>query len=107
MPHLYFETSAVLIFHRYYKNKLHLYLKRLIHPCLQSHFLDFYKHLYKIFIIGWQFYKGAYKNLKNGSANMDVLVALGTSAAYFYSGVANVNWNQGFINMEGKGKWNK
>jgi len=37
------------------------------------------------FIIGWQFYVGAYKNLKNGSANMDVLVALGTSAAYFYS----------------------
>ncbi len=37
------------------------------------------------FIIGWQFYEGAYKNLKNGSANMDVLVALGTSAAYFYS----------------------
>ncbi|MFS0615807.1 heavy metal translocating P-type ATPase [Lederbergia ruris] len=37
------------------------------------------------FIIGWQFYVGAYKNLKNGGANMDVLVALGTSAAYFYS----------------------
>jgi len=37
------------------------------------------------FIIGWQFYEGAYKNLRNGGANMDVLVALGTSAAYFYS----------------------
>lgn len=37
------------------------------------------------FIIGWQFYVGAYKSLRNGSANMDVLVALGTSAAYFYS----------------------
>lgn len=37
------------------------------------------------FIIGAQFYKGAYKALRNGSANMDVLVALGTSAAYFYS----------------------
>ena len=37
------------------------------------------------FIIGKQFYVGAYKALKNGSANMDVLVALGTSAAYFYS----------------------
>ncbi|MBN2908398.1 copper-translocating P-type ATPase [Polycladomyces sp. WAk] len=35
--------------------------------------------------IGWQFYKGAYKALRNRSANMDVLVALGTSAAYFYS----------------------
>ncbi|WP_042353954.1 heavy metal translocating P-type ATPase [Bacillus rubiinfantis] len=37
------------------------------------------------FIIGWQFFVGAYKNLRNGGANMDVLVALGTSAAYFYS----------------------
>ena len=37
------------------------------------------------FIIGKQFYIGAYKALRNKSANMDVLVALGTSAAYFYS----------------------
>ncbi|MBI0577679.1 copper-translocating P-type ATPase [Neobacillus cucumis] len=37
------------------------------------------------FIIGKQFYVGAYKALKNKSANMDVLVSLGTSAAYFYS----------------------
>ncbi|RUO61896.1 heavy metal translocating P-type ATPase [Pseudidiomarina insulisalsae] len=37
------------------------------------------------FIIGWQFYRGSYHALRNGAANMDVLVALGTSAAYFYS----------------------
>ncbi|MGW8426490.1 heavy metal translocating P-type ATPase [Peribacillus simplex] len=37
------------------------------------------------FLIGKQFYVGAYKALKNKSANMDVLVAMGTSAAYFYS----------------------
>jgi len=37
------------------------------------------------FVIGGQFYLGAYKALKNKGANMDVLVALGTSAAYFYS----------------------
>ncbi|MCA1035361.1 heavy metal translocating P-type ATPase [Bacillus infantis] len=37
------------------------------------------------FFIGRQFYTGAYKALRNGSANMDVLVALGTSAAFFYS----------------------
>ncbi|MBP2242468.1 Cu+-exporting ATPase [Cytobacillus eiseniae] len=36
-------------------------------------------------VIGRQFYVGAYKALRNKSANMDVLVALGTSAAYFYS----------------------
>ncbi len=37
------------------------------------------------FIIGYRFYKGAYHSLKGGGANMDVLVALGTSSAYFYS----------------------
>lgn len=37
------------------------------------------------FGIGWIFYEGAYFALRNKSANMDVLVALGTSAAYFYS----------------------
>ena len=44
------------------------------------------------FIIGWQFYDGAYKNLRNGSANMDVLVAMGTSAAYFYSVYEMTKW---------------
>ncbi|GAE37588.1 heavy metal translocating P-type ATPase [Halalkalibacter akibai] len=37
------------------------------------------------FIVGAQFYVGAYKALRNKSANMDVLVALGTTAAYVYS----------------------
>lgn len=37
------------------------------------------------FIIGWRFYTGSYKALRHGSANMDVLIALGTNAAYFYS----------------------
>ena len=37
------------------------------------------------FIVGWPFYRGAYNALRNGSANMDVLVALGTSSAYFFS----------------------
>ncbi|WP_028393653.1 heavy metal translocating P-type ATPase [Bacillus cihuensis] len=37
------------------------------------------------FIIGKQFYMSAYKALRNKSANMDVLVVMGTSAAYFYS----------------------
>ena len=35
--------------------------------------------------IGDRFYKNAYKSLKHGSATMDVLVVLGTSAAYVYS----------------------
>ncbi|PPQ68396.1 hypothetical protein CVT26_006068 [Gymnopilus dilepis] len=37
------------------------------------------------FWIGGRFYKNAFKSLKHGSATMDVLVVLGTSAAYFYS----------------------
>src|SRR5699024_9697392 len=44
------------------------------------------------FIVGAQFYKGAYTSLKNKSANMDVLVALGTSAAYFYSLYLTLEW---------------
>ncbi|MCF7871645.1 heavy metal translocating P-type ATPase [Candidatus Woesearchaeota archaeon] len=37
------------------------------------------------FYIGAEFYKGAWSALKNKNANMDSLIALGTSAAYFYS----------------------
>jgi Cu+-exporting ATPase len=37
------------------------------------------------FGVGWQFYRGAVKALRNRSANMDVLIAMGSSAAYFYS----------------------
>ncbi|GFR39534.1 copper-translocating P-type ATPase [Insulibacter thermoxylanivorax] len=44
------------------------------------------------FIIGRHFYIGAYKALRNGSANMDVLIALGTSAAYFYSLYLTLDW---------------
>jgi len=37
------------------------------------------------FYVGWQYYVGAFKSLRSGGANMDVLVALGSSVAYFYS----------------------
>ncbi len=37
------------------------------------------------FYTGWDYYVGGFKSLKNGSANMDVLVAMGSSVAYFYS----------------------
>ena len=37
------------------------------------------------FIVGWQYYVGAFKSLRAGGANMDVLIALGSSVAYFYS----------------------
>ncbi len=45
------------------------------------------------FYAGWQFYVGSYKALRNKSANMDVLVALGTSAAYFYSIYLGIEWS--------------
>ncbi len=37
------------------------------------------------FYVGWDYYVGAYRSLRAGSANMDVLVALGSSTAYLYS----------------------
>ncbi len=37
---------------------------------------------------GWPFHLGALKNLRHGTANMDTLVSLGTSAAFLYSAVA-------------------
>ena len=37
------------------------------------------------FYVGWQYYVGAYKALRNGSANMDVLIAMGSSTAFLYS----------------------
>jgi P-type Cu+ transporter len=37
------------------------------------------------FYVGWQYYVGAYKALRNKSANMDVLIAMGSTVAYAYS----------------------
>ena len=37
------------------------------------------------FVVGRRFYTGAYKSLRHGSANMDVLVAMATNVAYFAS----------------------
>ena len=36
-------------------------------------------------LLGWQYYKNSYRALKHGSANMDVLIAMGSSVAYLYS----------------------
>src|SRR5690606_6287907 len=45
------------------------------------------------FYAGWMFYRDAYHSLRGRSANMSVLVALGTSAAYLYS-VVTVLWGE-------------
>jgi len=42
------------------------------------------------FWIGWRFYDGAFKALRGGGANMDVLVALGTSMAWGFSTVVTL-----------------
>src|SRR6266436_3686866 len=39
-------------------------------------------------IVGWEFHRGAIKTLRHGSANMDTLVSLGSTAAYILSVVA-------------------
>ncbi len=45
------------------------------------------------FIIGWPFYRNAWTAIRIGSANMDVLVVLGTTAAYFYSAIGFLWFN--------------
>lgn len=37
------------------------------------------------FFVGYRFYKGAYRSIKGGGANMDVLISMGTSMAYLFS----------------------
>ena len=52
------------------------------------------------FYTGWDYYTGAYKSLRNKSANMDVLVALGSSVAYFYSVVITLELLGGHVYFE-------
>jgi len=50
-------------------------------------------------VIGKQFYIGAYKAVRNKSANMDVLIVLGTSAAYLYSLYGTLQWSFGSMEL--------
>ncbi len=52
------------------------------------------------FLVGWQYYSGAFLALKNGSANMDVLIALGSSVAYFYSLVITLSQSAEHVYFE-------
>ncbi len=45
------------------------------------------------FVIAWPFYRNSFTAIRVGVANMDVLVALGTSAAYFYSVIGFLFFN--------------
>ncbi len=52
------------------------------------------------FYVGWQYYVGAFKAIRNKSANMDVLIAMGTSAAFFYSLPITFGWLMGHVYYE-------
>jgi len=52
------------------------------------------------FYVGGQYYRNGYKSLVNGSANMDVLIAMGSSAAYFYSIVVTLGLIPGHVYFE-------
>ncbi len=52
------------------------------------------------FYVGWQYYVGAFKALRNKSANMDVLIAMGASAAFFYSLPITFGWLMGHVYYE-------
>jgi len=54
-------------------------------PTLANNILLFILATPVQFVVGWTFYVGAYKGLRNRTANMDTLVAMGTSTAWIYS----------------------
>lgn len=54
-------------------------------PMEQNNFVMFLLATPVQFIVGWTFYVGAYRGLKNKTANMDTLIVTGTSAAWIYS----------------------
>jgi Cu+-exporting ATPase len=53
-------------------------------------------------MLGKQYIVGAYKSVRNGTANMDVLVALGSSAAFFYGVIVLLGMVFGFSDVVGK-----
>jgi Cu+-exporting ATPase len=52
------------------------------------------------FYVGWQYYVSGYKSLRNGAANMDVLIAMGSSAAYFFSIAVMLGFVTGHVYFE-------
>ena len=57
-------------------------------PLLNHPILLFLLTLPVQFWAGWQFYRGAWNAARHGSSDMNTLIAIGTSAAFFYSTVA-------------------
>lgn len=54
-------------------------------PIIQNEYFQLIVATFVQFYIGRRFYINAYRAVRSGTTNMDVLVSLGTSAAYFYS----------------------
>lgn len=92
-----FLVSVLLSFPLFYAMVSHFhFLEFLPNPVLLNHpWVQFLLASPVQFWIGFPFYKGAYRALKNGAPNMDVLVALGTSAAFGYSIVQSVLYGLG------------
>ncbi len=53
------------------------------------------------FYVGWDYYVGAVKALRNRSANMDVLVAMGSSVAFFYSLALTIGFTRNYAELNG------
>ncbi|MGB6779569.1 MAG: heavy metal translocating P-type ATPase [Planococcus citreus] len=70
------------------------------HALMMPGWLQFLLATIVQFTIGWRFIRGAYNSLRGGSANMDVLVALGTLAAYLYSTALLVTGTEGGFYFE-------
>lgn len=80
-----FVISAILSFPLLWAMLAHFMDTSIVPSFLLNPWVQFALAAPVQFWIGWQFYQGSYKSLKNGSANMDVLIALGTSAAFVFS----------------------
>ena len=59
-------------------------LARVLQPSIEDYVL-FLLDTPVQFVVGWRFYQGAYDAIRNRMGNMDLLIALGTSAAWGYS----------------------
>lgn len=52
------------------------------------------------FLVGWKYYQGSYHALRNRTANMDVQIAIGSTAAYLYSLPVLLGWLEGHVYFE-------
>lgn len=87
-----FIISAILSFPLLWTMVAHFNLPVYFPDILMNPWVQFVFATPVQFIIGWPFYRGAYRSLRNKGANMDVLVALGTTAAYMFSFVETIRY---------------